>query len=188
MALHCSSLVLREQLMRLAALCAMSVIGLLGCAPGGGSFSIIQLCVVDEAGIARFKTEMASIAAAEALPYRDASADALWGKEAGRFPMEHFATLKNVMWVQVNRSDGMGVGAGNMGLSDFDVALGFTEGSDPQAAREFAARVTQRLAGLWDIRTVPAGSGAHADPNCMRGATGGVQAPSNNRLERQRHE
>jgi hypothetical protein len=181
MALQTSSRAVERQA-QLVTLCAVTALGLGGCAPEQRSTSIFQLCVGDEQGLARFKAQMASIANAEALPYRDASSEALWGKEPGRDSMRHFRTLENVVWVLINRSDGMGVGATNIGLSDFDVALGFTQGSDPAEARAFTTRVTHRLATSWDVKAVSVGLGAQPDAECMSSET--TQAPSNKQLQR----
>ena len=62
--------------------------------------------------------------------------------------------------------DGLGLMAGNVGLPGYQVAIGFSEGRDPAAARQLAARTVQRLKVRWTVKTVPEGHGALPLKNC----------------------
>jgi hypothetical protein len=52
--------------------------------------------------------------------------------------------------------------AGNLGLPGNQIAFGFSEGTDPKEAREFAQRVMNRLSPLGKVQWVPSGRGAVA--------------------------
>lgn len=60
----------------------------------------------------------------------------------------------------VDREDGVGLGAGNLGLPGYQVVVGFSEGSNPPEAHTFADKVVSRLKTRWNVETVPAGKGA----------------------------
>jgi hypothetical protein len=60
----------------------------------------------------------------------------------------------------VERKDGMGLTAGNLGLPNYQVALGFSEGSDSAEAHRFADTVVRKVSEHWHVVVVPAGRGA----------------------------
>jgi hypothetical protein len=59
-----------------------------------------------------------------------------------------------------------GMGAGNVGLPGYQVAMGFAEGSNAVEARDFANRVLTRLRQHRGIEVVPAGAGAGPMAGC----------------------
>jgi hypothetical protein len=68
----------------------------------------------------------------------------------------------------VEREDGVGLMAGDLDSPDYQVAVGFSEGSDPSEAHEFAGRVVNRLKTRWNVETVPAGKGAFPLKTCEK--------------------
>lgn len=70
------------------------------------------------------------------------------------------------IYIQVGLSDGMGLGVGNLGLPGYQVAVGFTRGSDAERSRLLSDKVIERLQGTWQVQEVPAGQGAKPLPNC----------------------
>lgn len=139
---------------------------LTGCAPGKHSFQIVQACLNDEGGVQHFVAEMRSIAAAENMSFTDDSARvAQQLRDVGYQGKERTHGSKEIS-VSVQRSDGVGVSAGNLGLPGFEIALGFSEGSDAAFARAFADRVVARLGTQWQFSTVSPGAGAKPIGGC----------------------
>jgi hypothetical protein len=82
----------------------------------------------------------------------------------------------NLVHVGITGDRGIGLTAGNMGLNNYDIAVGFSTGQDASAARAFADRVTARLQQHWLLEVVPDGSGAFPNPECASDS----EAPPNN--------
>jgi hypothetical protein len=68
--------------------------------------------------------------------------------------------------VRVMRSDGMAIGATNLGLPGYQVAMGFSAGSNATEAQEFANRTLLRIRQRWLVKSVPAGAGAKPMADC----------------------
>ncbi|WP_411833344.1 hypothetical protein [Pseudoxanthomonas mexicana] len=75
-----------------------------------------------------------------------------------------------VMNISAIRDDGVGWGAGNTGLSEFEVSIGFG-GLNSPAAQEFANAVIGLLEQNWRVYHVPQNQGAF--PRCV------AQKPNN---------
>ena len=69
-----------------------------------------------------------------------------------------------VINISAMRHDGVSWGAGNIGLSEFEVSIGFGQGSNPPAAHEFANSVIATLEQKWHVYRVPQNRGAF--PRC----------------------
>ncbi|MEJ0098806.1 MAG: hypothetical protein WDO12_03310 [Pseudomonadota bacterium] len=68
--------------------------------------------------------------------------------------------------IQLNRVDGQGVGATNLGLPGHQVALGFNSGNDQKDAVRFNGDVLARIGKYWSVSTVPADEGAKPMTGC----------------------
>ncbi len=68
--------------------------------------------------------------------------------------------------LHIEGKGGMGVTAGNLGLPPYQVALGFTEGSDAAKAHRLSARLVRALSRRWHVETVPQGMGAVPMKSC----------------------
>jgi hypothetical protein len=69
-------------------------------------------------------------------------------------------TSNPVIAIDMGLDDGLGLGVGNLGLPNYQVAVGFSGGQDPAEARKFSDMVVARLSQRWHVETVPDGSGA----------------------------
>jgi hypothetical protein len=139
---------------------------LAGCGEGKHPFLIAQICLGDAENLATFTREMRIIAQAENMRFIEGSAEtkadlAVIDPEGISHELDG-----PVIHMGVERGDGMGVDAGNLGLPGYQVALGFSEGSSPDEARRFARTVVSRLARRWHVKTVPPGVGAQPMRGC----------------------
>lgn len=148
--------------------CQSGLLALLlsGCGQGKHSFLIVQACLLDERGTAAFIHEMKSIAAAEQMRFLDSSARTAEELRAVGYEGRERTHGSPVIHIGVERADGMGVTAANLGLPGYEVALGFSEGSSASDARDFADRVMARLETHWRLEVLPPGEGAKPKGNC----------------------
>jgi hypothetical protein len=124
------------------------------------------MCVVDDRGVAELKDLMRATAASEHLQFIDNSAQQgheLKAVGADKL-LKRDASLAIDLHIEGN--NGMGVTAGNLGLPPYQVAFGFTEGSDAAKAHELSARLIQALLRRWRVETIPAGKGATPMQSC----------------------
>jgi hypothetical protein len=68
--------------------------------------------------------------------------------------------------VHIEGKGGMGVTAGNLGLRPYQVALGFTAGSDEAKAHRLSDQLVQALSQRWHVETIPQGKGAFPMKSC----------------------
>lgn len=137
-----------------------------GCSRTQESFLTIQACLVDQQGVAQFLSTMRAIAKSENLKFVDGSAEtgsALKTIGADKY-LEGDTAL--TIHVGIEGEGGMGVTAGNLGLPPYQVALGFTAGSDAAKANRLSDRVVQALSQRWYVETVPQGKGALPMKTC----------------------
>lgn len=139
---------------------------LFGCTQGKRPFLIVQLCLSNGAGVTEFIREMKSIAVLEKMEFLNNSANTKRNLEVLGYSGSERTNGSPVINIGVLRSDGLGVGGGNLGLPGYQVALGFSVGSDDAEAREFANRVIKRLGQHWHIEMVPSGQGDKPMSDC----------------------
>jgi hypothetical protein len=152
-------------LLRVRAIAALAFV-LCGCAQGTRPFLIVQVCVQNKDGIAQLIGELMSVAESRKMKFVDNSAVTRRDLANVGYASRERADGSPVINIDVERDDGMGVGALNVGLPGYQVALGFSEGSDKLEARRFADEVIKRLEQHWRVETVPPGSGAMPKPDC----------------------
>jgi hypothetical protein len=148
---------------KLTAICTLVAVSLLltGCAPGKRPFLMVQMCLSNEQGVEEFIDELRSIAAADKLEFIDNSSNAERGLNETGYVGNERTGGSRVMDIRVVRRDGMGIGATNVGLPGYQVAMGFAEGgSTAVEAQDFAKRVLSRLKKRWSVELVPTGAGA----------------------------
>lgn len=114
---------------------------------------------------------MQSIAQSEHMTFIDNSAATQKDLESVDHTLEKLHQTSPVINIGVEREDRTGLGAGNLGLSTYEVAVGFSEGSNPSEAHRFADMVVKRLGELWHVETVPAGTGARPMKTCAPATT-----------------
>lgn len=137
-----------------------------GCAPGKHSFLIVQTCLSDEHGFEALVREMKSIGAVENMNVVDHSEDVARLLEDVSYPGKKRTHGSRVIDVSIQRPDGVGVTASNLGLPGFEMAFGFSEGSDAEFAHAFADRVMTQLSTHWNFVVVPSGAGAKPKGGC----------------------
>jgi len=131
-----------------------------GCT-GKHSFLMVQLCLRNEQNVAVFTEMMKSISQSQRMDFTDGGVITQKGltklKTSPNYPL---------IYVGANRKDGVGWEGGNLGLSAYEVALGFSEGSNPADARRFADLVISELNKRWSVYVVPTGRGALPMKSC----------------------
>jgi hypothetical protein len=137
-----------------------------GCSPTQESFLTIQTCVVNQQGVALLKSTMHAVAKAENLEFIDNSLQQ--GSELKMMGAEE--RLKRdaalAIDVHIDGAGGIGVTASNLGLPSYQVAVGFTNGSDAAKAHLLARRLVQALSKQWQVETIPQGSGVSPMKTC----------------------
>jgi hypothetical protein len=156
---HLSNRLSAKYLLLLFALfgCAFS-----GCAPAKRPFLIVQLCLHNEQGLAEFIGVLQSIAESQHMRYIDTS-------ERTKVELETLRKTTGIgqmISLGVIGDNGVGLGAGNFGLGDYQVAVGFAEGSNPLEEHRFAEAVVRTLSTRWHIEVVPDGRLAMPLTNC----------------------
>ena len=66
----------------------------------------------------------------------------------------------------VEYKGGMGLTAANLGLPNYQVVVGFSDGPNPVEAHRFADLVIKALEEKWRVEIVPDGRGALPLTNC----------------------
>lgn len=137
-----------------------------GC-QGKRAFMIQEVCLRNAEDLSAFTREIHLIADSEGAQFLDRSVDTQ--KELNT--IDHSfegARNKPVINMGFQHTDGVGLTVTNLGLPGYQVAVGFSEGSNPAEARKFAQMVVGKLEEHWHIETVPnpAESGALPMKNC----------------------
>jgi hypothetical protein len=132
-----------------------------GCAQGKHPFLMVQTCLGSAQGLFEFERELRVIARLEGMRFIDGTAEATTNREALGVAFADRPTF----FVSLRRGDGSGLMAVDLG-PDYQVAVGFSEGSSTNGARAFAERVVDRLEQRWPVRVVSEGEGAQALENC----------------------
>jgi hypothetical protein len=107
--------------------CALGVISLMLWACTGGKegpFLIVQLCVQNKGGVAQLINELKAVAESRKMTFADNRAATLRDLENVGYAGRERADGSPVINVDVERDDGLGVGALNVGLPGYQVALG----------------------------------------------------------------
>lgn len=138
------------------------IVALYGCEQGRRPFLVVQICLGDQEGVNKFKELLQSIARMEGMAYIDGSAQTKSELEAIRGSDVDYPVIN----IAVERKDGMGLTAGDLTEPGYQVAVGFSEGSNPAEAHEFADRVVAKFNERWRVEVVPPGQGAHPLPDC----------------------
>jgi hypothetical protein len=142
---------LRCRIRLLVLIACVAAVG--GCGEGQRPFVIGSMCLRDARGLEEFKRVVESIAVEEGGDFVDGSArtdEEL--RDIGKPRDVSWAPAVN-MGVELSR--GVGMTAGNLGLPGYQVGVGFTAGSNPQKAHEFAARALAKIQSKWEVTFVP---------------------------------
>lgn len=137
-----------------------------GCSPAQEAFGVIETCVVDQRGVEELKSVMRAVAQAENLKFIDNSAQQVSDIKTIGADKLLKRNLSLAIDLHIEGKGGMGVTAGNLGLAPYQVALGFTEGSDPAKAHRLSDRLVKALSRRWHVQTVPKGEGVGPMKSC----------------------
>jgi len=157
--------VIRLKVFYLVLLCSF-VACLPACKPGKRPFLIVQLCLKDDENLAAFKNLLESTARSEHMNFIDGSDQTKLDLQSIAEVIHTVPVNNPVINVGVERDDGIGLMAGNLGLHNYEVAVGFSEGLNPSEAHKFANLVVGSLEKRWHVDVVPAGSGALPKDSC----------------------
>ena len=143
------------------------MVAMTACGPGGQRpLVIVQLCLEDQAGVSGFKAILKDIAATENLSYFDGSQRSMESLRSIGAPLDNLRDPADYISIHVhNENETVGFSAGNLGLSSYEVAVGFN-GTSPDDVRRLAELVAHRLSNNWQVTTVTQGSGALPLANC----------------------
>lgn len=145
----------------------VSMLGMLSGCVGKQPFLEVQLCLHDEQNLELFVGTMKSISQSQGMDYVDRSA-------ASQSELTALNASPNYSLINISafRKDNVGWGAGNLGLSAYEIGLGFSEGTNPAEAHRFADMVVATLKKKWTVYVVPSGRGALPMKNCGPPGTG----------------
>lgn len=139
-----------------------------GCeAPSERPFLVVQTCLENEQGVDRLRRLLNTIAIENGLDYVDSSR----ARQGELHRIEDFGvpvpSAEGLINIGIRGSRGFGLTAGNLGLSQYEVAIGFSKGRDHAAAEAFSETVVAALRMEWEVYTVPEGRGAFPLPGCQ---------------------
>jgi hypothetical protein len=137
-----------------------------GCTEGKRPFLIVQMCLGDKQSLSEFTSMMQLIAQAEQMTFTDDSVQTKKDLEViGALPKSG-----PVINMSIDGKGGIGLMVSQLDSHDYQVAVGFSEGSNPSAAHAFAGRVVERLKTHWHVDTVsnPAEQGAVPKKKCEK--------------------
>jgi hypothetical protein len=127
---------------------------------------MVQMCVSNAQGVEEFVDELKSVASAEKLEFVDNSSYAQRELQELGDPNGRRPDGTHMIDVRLIRNDGLAIGATNIGLPGYQLAMGFSAGSNAAEARNFATRTLARFRQRWPIETVLDGTGALPVAGC----------------------
>ena len=160
-------MILRPSFWTLCIIVGASIL-IAGCGAAQRNNRVVQFCLYDTAGINDLRSVMQEFADAQSMPFIDNSAQTqaeLQRIGVDSRPLPEGEPLINM---GINGPGGLGVTAGNLGLPGYQVALGFTKGTDAAKGKAFADALVRELDQRWELVEVPNPDerGAFPLPNC----------------------
>ncbi len=131
-----------------------------------GPFLTAQLCVQNRAGMQVLVDDLKVIAKARGMSFKDNSDATKRDLETVGYAARERSDGSPVLNVAVGDGDGLSVGATNLGLPGYQVALGFSEGSDATKTSRFAEEVLAQIGKRWSVERLPQGVGALPQAGC----------------------
>lgn len=151
---------------RRAICAAAAAASLIGCAAGNPPFLLLDICLKNAAGVEDFRDELVAIAGAEGMSVGDRSIDS--ARELEMLNERHLSRTDRaipLISIRLWRND-VSLGAGNLGLAEYQMAIGFQDGSS--TSRAFADRVAARLEQRWTVKRIDGEKyGVMPDPDCQ---------------------
>jgi hypothetical protein len=147
-------------------LLAIGFVSLNGCAPGKRPFLQARACLKNGEGASAFASELQSIAREEGVNLIDGSAQTKKNLGTVGYVDRERKDGSSFIYVGIELGDGIGMTAGNLGMPGYQVAVGFSEGSNPARAHRFATKVINRLSSHWRVELVPGEVGVTPMSTC----------------------
>ena len=142
------------------------ILCLQGCGPAAqDTFLQIQMCVIDQNGVAQFKDTMRAIARSESLRFVDGSAETKTELKAIGAKVGHNPELSINVGIDDTSGHNFALG-GNLGLPAYQVALGFGDGFDKAKAHRLSERLVNAFSRQWHVERVPVGQGVQPMKSC----------------------
>jgi hypothetical protein len=136
---------------------------LFGCTPGKRPFLTAQVCVRDAQELAQFTRAIQLIAQSEGMRFFDRSEES----ERELKGLHSSALTIPTVNMSASKANGVWFVATNLGLPRYQLAVSFSEGSNPVEAHRLAEDVVRKLQAQWHVKIVPAGRGALPIENCL---------------------
>ena len=151
---------------RLLLVAPLTLIAMSGCASNKSAFYTVQLCLKDQEDLVEFKKIISIEADYNSLRFIDRSAQTEKELQTINQVETSQSNAHTVINVGALGEDGMGLMATDLGSADYQIGIGFFEGSNRARAQRFANGVVSALKKRWDIHFVPRGRGAQPLKNC----------------------
>jgi hypothetical protein len=153
------------------------------CGVGRGPAVHVLICVENESGMTTLRGILKKAARDAGLGFIDYSKNRPDELKAVGAPLDHLNSESDYFEVWGDGGTGAGFSASNLGLSSFEVSIGFGGGGEGQLeAKDLARRVVTELSKHWVVALVPPDRGALPTGRCPTP----TDAPSNTSLERTR--
>jgi len=153
------------KLLLIVVACA-ALVAVSGCS-GRRSAVHVQLCVEDEAGIEELRVILRDAASEAGLKFIDYSKERPSELKATGASLAFLEKPEHYFEVWGDAGRGAGFSAGNLGLSSFEVSIGFGGGGEEQAeAKELAQKVISEISKHWPVTLVPPNRGALPTGRC----------------------
>lgn len=126
-----------------------------GCGAAQRNNRIVQFCVHDTAGVDDLRTVLRSFADAQSMTFIDNSAQTQADLQRIGVESPPQPEGEPLINMGINGPSGLGVTAGNLGLPGYQVALGFTEGTNAPKGKAFSDALVRELDQRWELVEVP---------------------------------
>lgn len=143
-----------------------SLLALAGCGKGERQFLIAQVCLRNQGDVDRFVALMREIAVANQLRFVDTSSESQEALSRTNPEQARVENRRRAVNIGTVGSRGFGFSAGNLGLPEYQVAIGFTAGDQPADARKFAARTVSLVRSKWPVETSSGETGVTGMKSC----------------------
>jgi len=137
-----------------------------GCGRSQEAFLTVGVCAGDQGGVEQVLETMRATAKSAGLKFIDQSAET-------RANLENVDANKSLKYgadslvdAHIEGAGGMGVTASNLGLPPFQIALGFTAGSDSAKGHHLADQLVRALSERWHVQKIPEGEGVRPLKEC----------------------
>jgi hypothetical protein len=138
----------------------LAVLTLSSCDANQQPFRQVQFCFNASHGPAQLRTDLKAIALNEGMAIHDISEKSYNQIKSTTPNLLKGMDQSRYISIFLGKSDGMGLGAGNLSLGADQVVVGFTAGKNLSKAKPFSDRVVAQFQKRWKVRDIGIQSGA----------------------------